>query len=542
MSSVSESAASSPAGRSSWWFRVDGWLERAGEKLNPILVKEARQALKSRQFVVTFTLLLLCALTWTMLGVAILMPGIYYSPSGPFMLTGYYCILSVPMLLVVPFSAYRSLANEREDGTYELLSITALSSRHIVTGKLGSAVLQMLLYYSVLSPCIAFTYLLRGIDIVTILTMLAHLFWVSVLMSSIGLVVATLSRLRHVQVLFSVALVIGLLFVTFGWWTWTNVLVNEGIGPMLTAGETWIIQAALVSMGISYVVLFLFAAAANLSFSSDNRSTPIRIALVAQQALFFGWMTYFFLDSRSDDPLFFLLSFSAGQWMVAGAMLTGEWPELSPRVRRSLPQSFLGRCFLTWFNPGSGTGYVFAVANLGALTFLTVTMAAVGGLFLLSRNTEQLVLFGFFLWCYLTIYLGIGRLILMWLRRFVQVSFVLPLIVHALLLAIGAAVPFFVQSWFFGFRVTNQYGPLQVMNWAWTLAEVVDRNIGAATVAVVPVAIIAALLLLVNLTTAAREVEQVRQEAPARVQSDDLQRRPPKRPAPKRPTSPFEDE
>ncbi|MGE3778068.1 MAG: hypothetical protein AB7F89_12845, partial [Pirellulaceae bacterium] len=52
------------------WSRVEAALERASEWLNPILVKEARQALKSRQFVVTFSLLLICGWGWSLLGVA----------------------------------------------------------------------------------------------------------------------------------------------------------------------------------------------------------------------------------------------------------------------------------------------------------------------------------------------------------------------------------------------------------------------------------------------------------------------------------------
>ena len=36
-------------------------LERLGDRFNPIVVKEVRQALKSRQFVLTFLLLLLAA-------------------------------------------------------------------------------------------------------------------------------------------------------------------------------------------------------------------------------------------------------------------------------------------------------------------------------------------------------------------------------------------------------------------------------------------------------------------------------------------------
>ena len=108
-------------------------LEQLGEQLNPILVKEARQAMKSRQFMVTFTLLLICGWLWSIIGVAVSMPSIYWAPTGMFMLIGYYFILAAPLLLVVPFSAYRSLASEREDGTYELLSISTLNARQIVT-------------------------------------------------------------------------------------------------------------------------------------------------------------------------------------------------------------------------------------------------------------------------------------------------------------------------------------------------------------------------------------------------------------------------
>ena len=34
---------------------VDAWCDKWSDRLNPILVKETRQALKSRQFVVTFS-------------------------------------------------------------------------------------------------------------------------------------------------------------------------------------------------------------------------------------------------------------------------------------------------------------------------------------------------------------------------------------------------------------------------------------------------------------------------------------------------------
>ncbi|MCY2989725.1 MAG: ABC transporter permease, partial [Planctomycetota bacterium] len=266
-----------------FWSRVDQGLERSSEKLNPILVKEARQALKSKQFLITFILLLVCGWGWSLIGVALVGPGIYYSPSGPFMLIGFHIVLTVPLLLIVPFSAYRSLSCEREDGTYELLSITTLSSRQIVTGKLGSALLQMLIYYSALAPCIAFTYLLRGVDVFTIAFLLFYSFLASMLLSVFGLCVAAITRARHIQVLLSVGLLIGLVFVTIVWCiSWSALTYEAGRMPFDDA-DFWIAQAAILTACVTYFLLFLFAAAAQLSFASDNRSTKLRIVMVVQQ-------------------------------------------------------------------------------------------------------------------------------------------------------------------------------------------------------------------------------------------------------------------
>lgn len=525
-----------------WWGRVDQWLERAGERLNPILVKEARQALKSRQFVITFALLLLCGLIWSLVGVSFQIPGIYYTPSGPYMLIGYFFILTVPMLLIVPFSAYRSLAGEREDGTFELLSITTLSARQIVTGKLGSALLQMLVYYSALSPCIAFTYLLRGVDVITLLLVLFYTFLASVLLSAAGLTVATVSRARHVQLLLSVALLLALVFLTLMWCIWTAVFLDESATLSADESEVWIVQAAILTGYGSYLVLFLLAAAAQLSFASDNRSTKLRIAMLAQQVLFTGWMVYFWLTYEEEEALVFWLGFSGLHWMVMGALMTGEWAQLSPRVKRQLPQSLLGRAFLTWFNPGSGTGYVFAVVNLCAVTLLAclaVLAAQAGGMSF--RFAPKIMLFGVLLCGYVAAYLGVGRLIALWLRRHLYFGLLLPVLIHVLLLALGAGLPLLLQAWLFGFAEFEDYSALQVTNWVWTLIETADGNILADPA--VPILVVSAGLVVfcVNLLAGREEVEQVREAVPARVIEDDLMLHPERVPKARKPASPFDE-
>jgi hypothetical protein len=345
-----------------------------------------------------------------------------------------------------------------------------------------------------------------------------------------------------VQVLLSVALLLGVAFFTLMWCIWTAVFIGESANMAIEDAEVWIVQGSILTACGSYLVLFLLAAAAQLSFASDNRSTKLRIAMLAQQVLFTGWMGYFWITYHWEELVFSLLAFSGVHWMLMGALLTGEWSVLSPRVKRQLPQSVLGRVFLTWFNPGSGTGYVFAVVNLGAVTLLTCAMAlAAEGFGRWPVDVEETVLFGVLLCAYVAAYLGVGRLIALWLRRVLYFGLLLPLVVHVLLLALGVAVPSFLQAWLFGFAEFEDYSVLQAPNWAWTLIEAVDGRVQADPAVPILVVSSAVVIFMVNLVVAAKEVEQEREAAPERVALDELQLHPERAAAEKRPSSPFED-
>src|SRR4051812_16663131 len=146
------------------WLAAERLLIAAGDWLNPILVKETRQAIKSFQFALTFLLVLVCCWLATIAGIVLTGPRIKVAAEGGNLLLWYYTILAFPLSIVVPYAAFRSLAAEREDNTYDLLSITTLKAHQIIAGKLGSAVVQMGVYFSAITPCLAFTYLLRGVD------------------------------------------------------------------------------------------------------------------------------------------------------------------------------------------------------------------------------------------------------------------------------------------------------------------------------------------------------------------------------------------
>ena len=511
------------------WQKWDETLDWLSEKLNPIVVKEARQALKSRQFTITFGLLLVFGACWTALGVALQMPAIFHSPSGPFMVTGYYVILAVPLIVIVPFAAFRSLAAEREDGTFDLLSIATLTARQVVVGKLASAVLQMIVYYSAIAPCIAFTYLLRGLDIITIGLMLAYLFLASTLLSALGLALATVTKERHWQVLLSVVLVAGLVGA-FWMWLMGMFAMFEWFLNSSPFDEIhfWTSNVALVMFHASFIALFVYVAAGQISFASDNRSTPVRWVLFSQHALLFGWMLY---GMNIEEDAFFAMGSVVAlvYWWVVGSFLVGEWAELSPRVRRQLPQTFLGRMLLTWFNPGSGTGYIFTLANLGL-----ILLAFYCGSLLVewrrgtSRNfltPDHMAQFAAAAWLYAAAYLGVGRLMVMLVRNRVPSGVVFSFLLQIVLVTFGTMMPLVVQ--FSLFNSNNfDYSVLQATNPFWTLAQMLFNSTSGFSTAdtwssFILLAIVGGSMAVLHFLLAIREIEQTRLVAPQRVQEED---------------------
>ena len=135
------------------------------------------------------------------------------------------------MLLVVPLAAYRSLEGEIDDGTLELLSITALSPKQIVFGKLASAMLQMLLYFVVLFPCISYAYTLRGVDFPTTVALLAMLTLAGILMTIVALFFAPLSQSRTGRV----AMLLVVIMLLFG----AEWVLGLAAYELITFGNLW---------------------------------------------------------------------------------------------------------------------------------------------------------------------------------------------------------------------------------------------------------------------------------------------------------------
>ena len=306
---------------------------------------------------ITFFLMLLSSWFWTVTGVVTQAPDVYYTPAGQSMLVGYYFVLAIPLIAMVPIAAHRSLVSEIDDGTFEMLAITRLSSMRIVMGKMNSAMLQMLVYFAAIVPCLAFSYLMRGIDLPTIAMILVIVFFAALLVTAIALLLATVTVNRAGQMLSLLAVFICVLFAEFmcAGFCLGNILFSE----MGSDTDAILFLVLFVIMGLSCIAIFIRAAAARIAPVTENRSTPLRVCMFVQQLLWVAVMTTLLLWYGEADPVNFGMMVLGGYWLAMGTLMLGESPELSPRVQRDLPKTYLGRMLLTWFNPGPGTGFIF---------------------------------------------------------------------------------------------------------------------------------------------------------------------------------------
>lgn len=441
------------------------------------------------------------------------------------MFLAYYSVLCVALLVVAPFAAFRSLASEQEDNTRDVLMVSALSPTQMINGKLGSAVLQMVVYLSALTPCLAFTYLLRGIDLANILFLPALAMLESIGLCLLGLLLASASKQRFAQVLTSVALLTVLLFAAFATINGAWELLSTGAFLYREAGF-WATWACILTFYLCLCLLMYYGAAAFNSFASANRSTALRRVLLLTQACFIGWVTgLWFLTDRESDGLVLSFFTAMGFWAVAGAVLTAEGPIRSERVRRTLPATSFGRTFATWLNPGPGTGYLFVVSNTLALLLLAVIGMNT------SRDSSWLTQTPYSSTALAAAYviglLGIGRLLIDALRNFAKLSLLGGFLVQFLLMLACTSLPELLRASItrYGRLAYTRYDLVSPLR---TLNELGEGDIpdGEAVIALTVVIGIGLCVLLLNLKQAAAEVQLTRAPLPKRVIEDEEELKP----------------
>ena len=154
-----------------------GFMQRIDDSINPIVVKELRQAVKSRFVVAVLLIFLVLQLGWIALQLLVVgaqgrIDSLEFQ-GGRDVFTALQFILLATCLLFIPLYTALRLAAERNEANTDLLFITTIQPRAIISGKLFSAIVLAILIFSACIPFMGLTYYLRGIDWPIILLILA---------------------------------------------------------------------------------------------------------------------------------------------------------------------------------------------------------------------------------------------------------------------------------------------------------------------------------------------------------------------------------
>ncbi len=211
---------------------VNSWAEQRADALNPILVKETRQVLKTKFVTVSFLIALVIA--WFVSLTFAVQPSHPQSIQGPELFGRLVAVLVVALFFVVPYVSFRGMAAEREQHTFEMLSVTALSDGQIFWGKFSSALLLIALFEAAFAPFISMTYLLRGLSVLEIAAALFAVTAITVALALFGLMLGALSTSVVGQVLSGIVLLSASFVCTWGvtaaaWWGGASSL---GFAPL----------------------------------------------------------------------------------------------------------------------------------------------------------------------------------------------------------------------------------------------------------------------------------------------------------------------
>ena len=346
--------------------KVDRFLDSISFLLSPILIKEARQAIKSRQLAVTLTLLFLAVLVWSIAcAVNARVAQMSEAEQSAVTINGFALCLALPLFIVVPFWSFSSMSNEIDETTYDLILCTTLKPWQIVAGKLSAALAQMLIYLSVVAPCFAFCAVLPGTNLPALTFVLATYTAFSIGLSALGLLMGT--PRSQVWRVFSMVLFFALLLACFGFATTTTFSFFGSVTALDYQNWDDMMWSAYIGFLFGFVagpiglgILFAAIAVGAVSPKSSNRSTPVRLAVCVCWLILAKILILTSLFIPDGDWFIGQVLITGIFVLVVGGWLLGERSELSRRVRRQLPTSTWGDMLVCWLLPGPGRGYVFA--------------------------------------------------------------------------------------------------------------------------------------------------------------------------------------
>ncbi len=349
--------------------RFDDWL-------NPIAVKELRQAVRGKFVLVALVLSLLAQLVTV--AVLAITNSLQAAPvaAGPGAFTILFSVVFTAGVFFVPMYAGFRMAAERSDVNVDLLFITTIRPRTIVLGKVLAVTGIVALLFSASLPFLMFSYVLRGVDFVNIAILLAVAIAIVISQSIVALFLGALPTSRPFKILLAVGFFLGTIGIYAPVLTLTSQLMRFGTAMMFSTPQFWSLFAGLMIGMVTMDAMLLVLTTAIITPAAANRALPIRVMLVVTWLLAFVPALWAAIQHRQAEVL---VAWAIAQLALITIVLlsaTSERESWGPRVARTIPRNPLLRALAFRFYSGAAGGPVWAVLMYAA-TIATYWTAAV---------------------------------------------------------------------------------------------------------------------------------------------------------------------
>jgi len=343
-----------------------GWR---GWELNPVVIKELRQAVRSWAVtgVLLLFLLVLLISSLTFLVSQSLDEGANEGLGGR-MFEMFVSILAAASILFIPLYIGIRLAAERQESNPDLLYVSTLTPGQIIRGKFLCGAYITVLFFSACMPFMAFTNLLRGVDLPSVFFILFVLFLAVCALNQLAIFLACLPLSRPFKILMALYgvfqsfwIIVPLVFFSFS-------MMGSGIGARMADHNFWIGTATVVASGLAAVGLLYVLSVALISPPSANRALPVRVYITLVWLLG-GLLNLGWVWQMKDARLIYVWVYLTFALMMFALLVTiSNSDHLSRRVSRRIPASGAARVPAFLLFNGAAGGLVW-VALILVLTY-----------------------------------------------------------------------------------------------------------------------------------------------------------------------------
>jgi hypothetical protein len=240
----------------------------ADDLLSPILVKELRQGMRARVFVISFLLLQVFLVVLVLGNVAAQDDRSTLDVQDHF----FWVIVGFALLVLMPLRGLVTVSQEIKNRTMETIMLTRLTAWRVVFGKWSALFAQSLLIVSAVLPYVVLRYFVGGDDVVSDFEWILLMLWLSGILIAASIAVSALGN-----VVVRIIILVGIIITT-----------TSGAGDFSTTGLSgyppWEVIASLVIYGFFIPALLFELTASGIAPHSENHAIRRRLLALA----FFG--------------------------------------------------------------------------------------------------------------------------------------------------------------------------------------------------------------------------------------------------------------